>query len=308
MIGCKWVFKIKRTSDGKPDRFKARLVAQGFSQKYAVDYDAVFAPQAARKWNQVQNELLTSYGFQPCPEDPCLYKHGQRILTYLIVHVDDIIIAGSSLQRIESIKAALNEKFCLTDLGNMSYYLGIEVHRNDDGEFAINQINYIKKILARARLENAKPSSHPMDTGYEKLRADSSKIMNKYYDKLIGALLYLSINTRHDIAAPVAILAQHIKGITQVDWEELQRICRYLKGTIHYEFKLSNRHDDELKLVGYADAKWAEDRETRQSNSGYIFKDLGGTISWASKRQECMTTSSTEAEIVALYKPSTECI
>lgn len=147
-----------------------------------------------------------------------------------------------------------------------------------------------------------------MDTGYEKLRKDSPEISNDYYRKLIGALLYLSVNTRPDISAPVALLAQHIKGTKQVDWDEAQRVCRYLKGTIHYKLKLSDHGEQVQTLIGYADANWAEDRITRISNSGYIFKYFGGAISWVCRKQDIVTTSSTAAEIVALHEASIKCV
>lgn len=71
--------------------------------------------------------------------------------------------------------------------------------------------DYIMKILRRTKLEQSIPSCIPMDTGYEKLRPASAKKNSKQYSRLIGALLYVSVNTRPDIAAPVALLAQHIE-------------------------------------------------------------------------------------------------
>jgi hypothetical protein len=45
-IGCKWVFKIKRKSDGSIDRYKARLVAQGYTQQAGIDFNDTYAPVA----------------------------------------------------------------------------------------------------------------------------------------------------------------------------------------------------------------------------------------------------------------------
>lgn len=125
--------------------------------------------------------------------------------------------------------------------------------------------------------------------------------MENYY-------IYISIHSRPDISAPVAILAQHIKGTKQIDWNELQRICRYLNATRHYQLRLSFDSSDSEELIGFADANWAEDRASRKFNTGYLFKLSGGTISWASKKQNCVSVSSTEAEIVALSEASRECV
>uniref|UniRef100_A0A6V7M0T8 Integrase catalytic domain-containing protein n=1 Tax=Bracon brevicornis TaxID=1563983 RepID=A0A6V7M0T8_9HYME len=373
VIGCKWVFTIKRHADGSPKRFKARLVAQGFSQRYGIDYDEVFAPvvrqttlrtllsiagrrgffvkhldaktaflngklsktiymrqppnyvdegkpefvcrlnkslyglkQAAKAWHDKLDEVLHNMGFEKCPSDHCLYRtmEGEPEV-YLAVHVDDMIIASKSSRRIEAVKEALNREFSITDMGDLKFYLGIGVRRDDNRNFYLNQGNYIRKILTRARLSDAKNSTHPMDVGYEKAREKSPRITNESYQKLIGALLYLLVHTRPDISAAVAILSQRIKEPRQTDWNELQRICRYLKYTIDFELRLSDQSRDD-KLIGYADANLAESRDSRKSNSGYIFKLFGGTISWSSKRQECVTLSSTEAELVALSEASRE--
>lgn len=374
-ISCKWIFKIKTMADGKSKRFKARLVAQGFSQKYGTDYDEVFAPvvmittvrtflcvagernyfvrqvdiktaylngklreiiymvqppgcvdekhpdwgcrlnqglyglrQAAREWNNALDEYLIECNFVRSEEDPCLYKHGTRTLTWLLVHVDDILIMGKSLERINEIIQALNDGFELTDLGEVQCYLGINIKRNELGDFSMNQSNYIEKVIRRTKLDQAKPSTYPMDVGYEKLRLDSPEIKNEYYSKLIGALLYIAVNTRPDILAPVILLAQHNKDTRKVDWNEAQRVCRYLKGTIDYELKLSEQDNARREFEVYSDANYAEDRENRKSNSGYVVRLFGGTIGWACKKQECVSTSVTESEIIALSVAAKECI
>ncbi|XP_074099287.1 uncharacterized protein LOC141527617 [Cotesia typhae] len=138
------------------------------------------------------------------------------------------------------------------------------------------------------------------------MRETTPKISNTSYQKQIGSLLYLSVNSRPDISAPISILSQHIKDTRQQDWNELQRVLRYLKATSKYELRLSQSTTTCGELFGYADANWAESRQDRKSNSGYLFKVLGGTVSWSCKRQDCVSVSSTEAEIVALAETCRE--
>lgn len=374
-IGCKWVFKIKKTPGNAPDKFKARLVAQGFSQKFGKDFEEDFAPvvktttvrtllsiagkenlhvkhwdvktaflngklketinmkqppvrekkgqeefgcrlnksiyglkQSAKSCNETLHETLTNYNFERCESDLCLYKHGNNTRSYLVVHVDDIMIASSKLSRINGVIQALGQEFTITDLGDIQCYLGLEVTKNQARNYFISQQNYIEKVLIQARLENAKFSNHPMDTNYEKNRVDSPEIKIDYYSKLIGKLLYIAINSRPNISAPVAILAQHITGTQKIDWNELQRICRYLKATKNYKLRLSSSSSNVQEFFGYADANWAEDQASRKSNTGYLFKSFNGTISWASKKQTCVSVSLTEAEIVSLSEASRECV
>lgn len=71
--------------------------------------------------------------------------------------------------------------------------------------------------------------------------------------------------------------------------------------------KLNDREFNDQPLVVYADANWAEDRTSRKSNTGFLFKLFGGIISWASKKQTCVSVSSREAEIVALSEAARKC-
>lgn len=94
-------------------------------------------------------------------------------------------------------------------------------------------------------------------------------------------MLYLAVNTRPDISASVTILSQSNKQPTSVDWNEVKRVARYLKGTKDYELILGGNGPEEL--IGYADADWAENRNNRKSNSGYLFQFMSSTVSWAAE-------------------------
>jgi hypothetical protein len=84
----------------------------------------------------------------------------------------------------------------------------------------------------------------------------------------------------------------------------LKRILRYLKGTL--EYKLRYTKDDDCRLIGFADADYANDQNDRKSISGYIFKVFGNTISWSTKKQSTVSLSSTEAELIALCHATKE--
>jgi hypothetical protein len=368
-VGSKWVYKIKRDENGKIVRYKARLVAQGFSQKFGIDYDEVFAPvarsttlrlllsvagkrnyvvrhydiktaflngkleeevylkqplgfqkgnkvyrlkkslyglkQAARVWNQTLHEALVTNGCIQNQTDRCLYiwKNNDKVC-YILVHVDDLLAAGSDEQVINQIMEALGRRFETKNLGEAKHYLGIDIERDNNGRFLISQRLYIDKIVEEAGLTEAKISKFPLDTGYNK-QEGSLLESNAEYRKLIGMLLYLTTNSRPDIAASVAILSKKVEKPRDNDLNEVKRIIRYLKGTRNMKLSLNEANGKEV-IHAYSDANWAEDREDRKSNSGYFCSFNGGAISWCSRKQDVIALSSAEAEYVALTEACKE--
>lgn len=370
-IGSKWVFKLKLDEKGNIIRRKARLVAQGFSQKYGVDYDEVFAPvvrgstfrlllsvsgvqgykvkhydiktaflngnldediymkqpkgfengqkvyklkkslyglkQAARVWNQTLHKELIKNGCKQGEVDKCLYiLNRNNEIVYLLVHVDDMLVAYNSENLMNGLMELVGKAFEMKDLGEVKSFLEIDVEKNVNGHYMISQPRYIEKVLKESGLKDAKESKHPLDTGYWKLSDEDNMLdSNEVYRKLIGMLLYLSTNTRPDIAAAVSILSQRVSSPRQVDINEVKRVIRYLKGTKELKLSLSSDDAGEV-LFGYSDANWAEDRVDRKSNSGYLCKVNGGTISWSCRKQDIVSLSSTEAEFVALSETCKE--
>ncbi|XP_049294175.1 uncharacterized protein LOC125769485 [Anopheles funestus] len=136
-----------------------------------------------------------------------------------------------------------------------------------------------------------------MDPGYPKLQQKEEEPMPRKDDfqSLVGALLYVAINTRPDIAISASILGRKVNNPCQADWTEAKRALRYLNSTAEMKLKLGGAG----KLEAYVDADWAGDHQDRKSNSGFIFH-VGGPISWAVRKQQCVTLLSTEAEYAAL--------
>lgn len=374
-IGCKWTFKAKTDTSGNVVRFKARLVAQGFAQKYGTDYDEVFAPvakqttfrtllaiatkenlivqhvdaktaflngelketifmkqppgfeegesnlvcllkkslyglkQAAKTWNDAMHKLLTDGGYQRNRADPCLYK--RKLVNgwcHLLIFVDDIILAAKTIQDIETMKSFIASKFEIQDLGEVKQYLGLEVTKSTDGVYSICQSKYIRSVTVDFGLSDAKESSIPMRTDYGSTNDEGLLLSNTEYQKLIGCLLFISINTRPDISAAISILAQRVSQPRQEDWNELKRVVKYLKGTINAKLVLgrSEISTQDGLLCGYADASFADKNINRRSISGNVFFVNGALVSWSSRKQSCVALSSTEAEFVALSEACQE--
>lgn len=222
---------------------------------------------------------------------------------FVLVYVDDILLVGKTNNMIVRAREMFANEFGIKDLGKIRQYLGIEVTRDNNGIFHLNQAKYIKKIVNDFGLANAKSSNIPMQIGYDKEKTgtdDDLLLSNAQYQRLIGCLLYVSVNTRPDVSASISILAQRVSKPRQKDWNELKRVLKYLKGTSTLKLALAAINYSGDLLYGYSDANWAENKFDRKSNSGHVFMVNGGTVCWTSRKQSLVALSTCEAEFVAL--------
>jgi hypothetical protein len=259
--------------------------------------------QAAKAWNKKLHGALIKLSFRQSASDPCLYsKRTSKGVQYVTVYVDDLLIADEDEDEIQNTASELEEEFELTRLGELKNYLGINIERDSNGVFYMDQAQYIQKIIDRFGLQDAKISKIPMDTGYLKIAHDGKAMSNSdNFQKLIGALLYIATHTRPDIATSASILSKRIKQPTETDWNEAKRIVRYLKGTKELKLKLTS---SKRGLEVYTDPDWAEDRTDSKSHSGFLFQYNRGAIAWACRKQTCTAWSSCEAEYIAIAEAS----
>lgn len=219
--------------------------------------------------------------------------------------MDDILVACQQKSLIIQIEKLISKHFEIKNLGDVKQFLGIEIDPDNHGNYRISQTSYINKVLRDCGLENAKPSKIPLDVGFEKSYKGETLCDSDEYRKLIGKLLYISVNSRPDISASISMLAQHISHPTKECLVELN----YLKGTSTMKLWLSKKQiQEEANVCGYADANWAENANDRKSNSCYVMKLYGGEVSWSCRKQNCVSLSSTEAEFVALGESCQELV
>ena len=127
------------------------------------------------------------------------------------------------------------------------------------------------------------------------------------YLNAIGALMYLAQCTRPDIAFAVNLLARFSSEPTRRHWNGIKHIFRYLRGTIDLGLYYS-KESTTSGLVGYSDAGYRSDPHKARSQTGYLFCYNGTVISWRSKKQSLVATSSNHSEIIALYEAGRECV
>jgi hypothetical protein len=260
--------------------------------------------QSARAWNETVSSTITQMGFNKSRFDPCLFSRDtddDENAVYLLVYVDDLLVISKNDAKSKAVIDKLMSTYQMKSLGEISYFLGMKVQQDKNGNYMLSQEAYINKIASDLHLENCKPSKIPIDIGFYKLKGEPlDDDGNKNYRKIIGKLLYLATNTRLDIAAPVSILAQKLGKATSVDMTEAKRVIRYCVSTKDYKLKLSDANMDDVSLHGYSDADWGECPTDRRSNNGYVFMFNGGVIDWTSRKQSHTASSTAEAELIAL--------
>ncbi|KRX47242.1 Retrovirus-related Pol polyprotein from transposon TNT 1-94, partial [Trichinella sp. T9] len=223
--------------------------------------------QSARAWNTKAREILTTVGFRQSKADLCLYtrKEPSRSMTYVLLYVDDLLIAAENEAVALTVNKQLNKYIEVKDLGEVSYYLGIQIERKLDGTFLIHQKNKIMQLLESCSMQEAKPVAIPMETNYLSLLDEPSPVLpdKTKYRCIIGSLLHISNVTRPDIALSVGLLCRKMETLTERDWKSAKRIIRYLAGTANAKLCLSSTND--LILRGHVDADWAGEKSSRKS-------------------------------------------
>ncbi|GKF03046.1 zinc finger, CCHC-type containing protein [Tanacetum coccineum] len=222
-LGCKWIFKRKLKVDGTIEKFKARLVIQGFRQKSWMDYFDMYAPVA--RISTIRLLIATAS------------------IHNLIIHQMDVKTAFLNADK------CVYSKFDKTGKG-----VSICLYVDDMLIFGTDQV---QKVLNKFNYFDCTPVSTPMDTSEKLMPNNSQAVSQLEYSRVIGCLMYAMTCTRPDIASVVV-------------------------------------------LKGYTDASWINNSEDNSSASGWVFLLGEGAISWASKKQTCITGSTIEYEFVAL--------
>ncbi|XP_015935990.1 uncharacterized mitochondrial protein AtMg00810-like [Arachis duranensis] len=262
--------------------------------------------QASRQWNNKLKSVLLENGYHQSKSDHSLFTKSQASgFTALLIYVDDVVLAGNDLVEIDSIKALLNACFKIKDIGDLKFFLGMEVARSKQG-VALYQRKYALDLLRKAGFEDCKPISTPMDYN-GKLTKDvgSSLPDNAEYRKLIGKLLYLT-NTRPDISFAVGKLSQFLDKPTDFHLRAAHRILRYIKSAPAKGLFFPSQSD--LRVTGFSDSDWAACSDSRRSITAYCFYIGNSIVSWKSKKQTTVASSSAEAEYRALASATCETI
>ncbi|KAM1502979.1 hypothetical protein COP2_028602 [Malus domestica] len=259
--------------------------------------------QAPRAWNERFTAFLPSIGFKDTYSDSSLFVKtiGSNIVI-LLLYVDDIIITSSSPDAIQQVIDSLTFEFDLKDLGDLHYFLGIQITRTSNGVF-LSQTKYIKDLLQKTEMLDSKSCDTPC-LPYNRLLKDDGELYNNptLYRSVVGALQYLTF-TRPDIAFSVHQVCQFMQEPMVSHFTAVKRILRYLKRTMKVGMSYFK---GDLNLTAYSDAYWAGDPNDRRSTTRFVVFLGSNPISWSSKKQQTVSRSSIGAEYRALSTTTTE--
>ncbi|KAJ9559933.1 hypothetical protein OSB04_005093 [Centaurea solstitialis] len=232
--------------------------------------------QAPRAWNTKLDGILKSMKFQKCMKEPSVYRKNEGTnLLILAIYVDDLFVTGTNLNMIKRFKSEMSMNFEMSDLGRLTYYLGIEVKQEESG-ITINQEAYARRILKEAE--------------------DEPEIDPTQYRKVVGCLRYL-LQTRPDMAYAVGVVSRYMQSPRESHGGAIKHILRYLRGKTGYEIKYERMGQNQL--IGYSDSSHNVDPDDGKSTTGHIFYYGSSPITWCSQKQDTVALSSCKAEFMA---------
>ena len=243
-------------------------------------------------------------GFVRLHSDYSVFLHF-KIMMIVAIYVDDLLIAGLMLDDIIDFKESISERFRIKDLGSIFFYLNVKITRDRVNKVMhLSQTAYIKQLIEVCDLTDCNSVAtsmeqtslhHDVHDG-QFYQAIGEEITS--YAEVIGKLQWLATNTRQDIAYAINKLSQFMKNSTLTHVQAVKRVVRYLKGTMELGKRFGSSETHDSSSYGYTDSSYGDDELTRRSHSGYAFLFYNGVISHFFRRQDTVSTSSTEAEYV----------
>ncbi|KAJ9547142.1 hypothetical protein OSB04_019685 [Centaurea solstitialis] len=286
VIDTKWLFKNKRDANNIIVRNKARLMAKGYRQQEGIDYDETFAPVA--RLEAMFQERFGGFNI--------VLDEGRRHIVVIQIYVDDIIFGSTSRELCKKFETVMTEEFKMSMMGEINFFLGLQVRQFLDGIF-INQSKYIFDLLKKYDMSGCHSIGTPMATGNSIGPDHEGKDVDlRNYRSMVGSLMYLTAS-RPDIMFATCVCAKYQAKPKESHLAAVKRIFRYLKGTPYYGIWYPKGLGFELQA--YTEADYGGCNMDRKSTSGHL-QFLGNKlVSWTSKKQQCVSTSTAESEYVA---------
>ena len=262
--------------------------------------------QSPRIWYKTLSQFLHEAGFTPLDADHSVFVKDS---TYIAIYVDDLLLIGPDKADIKQIKDQLSQRFSMTDLGPVAFYLGMTVTRDRKNRILrLSQRSYLEEGIKTIGQWDSPPQKIPMNTGrLEPAGEDycAEPEFKTQYQSAVGTLMYAMLGTRPDIAYAVSSVSRYAANPTPAHMTAVKRIFSYLRGTIDLQLTFRGKLTD---LVGYSDSDWGGDPTTHRSTAGFVFNIGSGAISWSSKRQPTVALSTCEAEYQAQTQAAKEAV
>ncbi|KAJ1585839.1 hypothetical protein NDA12_002285 [Ustilago hordei] len=321
LISVCWVFKLKLNAQRQATWYKAQLVAQGLyvtqldvstaflNGKIDKDIYVQILPmfetnetegkcyklkkalyslkQAGCLWHTELDEQLQAFSFKCCRAEPCVYMHGtNNAMILLAIYIDNLLVIRATTSRVQAVRQQLSNVFSITDQGNISHIIGLNVRYDHEAHtLSIDQNGYIEGVLTKFRMSEAWTALTPAMETINSLGPWEADVASTeevhYYALLVGSLLWIAQGSRPDIAFTVGCCAQFIANPSEEHLAAAKQVLRYLKGTMRVNLT-AREPIGKLMLTSWVDSDWAGSCNCHKSTSGYIFAVNGLVCSWLS--------------------------
>ncbi|KAI1004930.1 hypothetical protein K3495_g3287 [Podosphaera aphanis] len=262
--------------------------------------------QAPHEWFMMVNAFFKKIGLHAGDSDPNMFI-GNGVI--LLLFVDDMLITGSR-KSVDETKHIILSHWKGKDLKETKTFVGFEIERDRHNRtIRIHQKSYTIKLLSRLSMLHCNATELPMPAGTVLKDDDESEMLDRdevtLYQQLIGSAIYLSNNTKPDIAYPVGQLARFMSKPRKLHLKLAKQLLRYLKSTQNLGIQFGGSKQIENQYSAWTDATWGTESD-RKSFQGYVIVWYGGATSWAANRQKSTALSTMEAEIMAASEGAKE--
>lgn len=260
--------------------------------------------QSPALWYKHLSTTLIKLGLEPVPGIECLFTCSYMILFF---YVDDIAVLyyPRFKKQVDEFEKKLFEEYEMRNMGEIEWFLGIRVTRDRElQQTTLCQDSYIDKLISKFNVNTTgkapgSPLAHHVVMTKNEEQATLQDIYA--YQQRVGSINFSAITTRPDTAFAASKLAEFNSNPSTYHMSQADRVLEYLAHTKNYAIVYYGQaiHSDTIFLAS-SDASFADDLDTRQSSHGYCFKLYDGMIDWKASKQKTVTTSSTEAELLAM--------
>ena len=268
--------------------------------------------QSAALWYKNLSRTLIELGLEPVSGVDCLFINDYMLLFFF---VDDIVVLfdRQHVKKVDEFQAKFFDAYHMRYLGELEWFLGIQISRDREARrLSLSQDSYIDKLTAKFNISTqTKCPGSPLP--YEELAksTDQATAQEIYaYQQRIGSINFAAVITRPDVAHAASKLSEYLTNPSKWHLECANQVLLYLAHTRNLSIEFDGQMTDSRRRVFLAssDASFANNLDTRQSSQGYAFMLFNGVIDWKASKQKTVTTSSTEAELLAMSTTAKETI
>jgi len=253
-------------------------------------------------WYNEFSSALQAAGLSKANEEPCIFTNGRVLVLF---YVDDILVfyRKEEQQEANQLIAQLQQKYEMRSEGDIKWFLGIRVLRDRERRRVwLCHDAYCEKITAKfGLLTNGNKTRFPTIplpvTPLQRYDGQATRTSIHLFQEKVGSILYTAVTVRLDVAFAAAQLSKFLQNPSPEHHAAADQVILYLYATRFLAIEYNGAFTDALVIA--SDASFADDPETRHSSQGYVISLFGGPVAWKAGKQSTVTTSTTEAELLA---------